>query len=153
MSKVLKAFVLFMALGAAAETSVSDVVVNQRWPWSEKVDVDFVLSGEASDVEVTATWDAHPSSYRLGTLFGVAPGQRRLTWDPAKSPFHGQTLTGFTVAVSNVAASAHTYLIVNLVNGGYEFLPDVPAGIRRNTIFDDLCASVQPPEGGTAKNS
>ena len=74
MSKVLKAFVLFMALGAAAETSVSDVVVNQRWPWSEKVDVDFVLSGEAGDVEVTATWDAHPSPHRLGTLFSAAPG-------------------------------------------------------------------------------
>lgn len=127
MSKVLKAFVLFMALGAAAETSVSDVVVNQRWPWSEKVDVDFVLSGEASDVEVTATWDAHPSPHRLGTIFSAAPGRHRLTWDPASSPFKGQTLTGFTVAVSNVAASAHTYLVVDLVDGGYEFLADVPA--------------------------
>ena len=106
MSKVLKAFVLFMALGAAAETSVSDVVVNQRWPWSEKVDVDFVLSGEASDVEVTATWDAHPSPHRLGTLFSAAPGRHRLTWDPASSPFKGQTLTGFTVAVSNSTSSS-----------------------------------------------
>ena len=112
----------------AAESSISDVVVNQRWPWSEKVDVDFILSGETNDVEVTATWDGHPAPYRLGTLFGCAPGQRRFTWDPAKSEFAGQTLTGFTVALSNVAASAHTYLIVDLVNGGYEFLPDVPAG-------------------------
>lgn len=128
MSKVLKAFVLFMALGAAAETSVSDVVVNQRWPWSEKVDVDFVLSGEASDVEVTAIWDAHPSPHRLGTIFSAAPGRHRLTWDPASSPFKGQTLTGFTVAVSNVAASAHAYLVVNLVDGGYEFMAAQPAG-------------------------
>ncbi len=119
---------LSAVLGAAAEPSISDVVVNQRWPWSEKVDVDFVLSGEASDVEVTARWDAHPAPYRLGTLFSAAPGHSRLTWDPSKSPFAGQTLTGFTVAVSNAAASAHTYLIVDLVNGGYEFLPDVPVG-------------------------
>ena len=119
---------LAAALGATAETTISHVVVNQRWPWSEKVDVDFVLSGETNDVEVTATWDAHPEPYRLGTLFAVAPGRGRLTWDPSKSPFAGQTLTGFTVAVSNAAASAHAYLVVDLVNGGYEFLPEVPAG-------------------------
>ena len=117
-----------VAFGAMAETSISDVVVNQRWPWDEKVDVDFVLSGETSDVEVTARWDAHPEPYRLGTLFAAAPGHNRLTWNPTNSPFAGQTLTGFTVAVSNVAASAHRYLIVDLVNGGYEFLPEVPAG-------------------------
>ena len=128
MSKVLKVLLLFVALGAAAESSISDVLVNQRWPWNEKVDVDFVFSGETSDVEVTATWDAHPTPCRLGTLFDCASGQCRLTWDPVKSEFAGQTLTGFTVAVSNIAASAHTYLIVDLVNGGYEFLPDVPVG-------------------------
>ena len=129
MKNVLAAFaVLSAVLGASAETSISDVVVNQRWPWSEKVDVDFILSGETSDVEVTARWDAHPEPYRLGTLFAAAPGQNRLTWDPALSPFAGKTLTGFTVAVSNVAASAHTYIVVDLVNGGYEYLPDVPPG-------------------------
>ena len=120
--------VLCAALPAVAEASVSDVVVNQRWPWSEKVDVDFVLTGETNDVEVTARWDAHPEPYRLGTMFGVAPGRRRFSWDPSKSPFAGQTLTGFTVALSNVAASAHNYIAVDLVNGGYEFLADVPAG-------------------------
>ena len=121
-------FCTAIALTAAAESVISNVVVNQRWPWSEKVDVDFVLSGETNDVEVTATWDAHPEPYRLGTLFGCAPGQRRFTWDPASSPFKGQTLTGFTVAVSNAAASAHTYLVLDLVNGGYEFMAAPPAG-------------------------
>ena len=29
---------LSAALGAAAESTVSDVLVNQRWPWSEKGD-------------------------------------------------------------------------------------------------------------------
>ena len=125
--RVLAVLASCAALCAAAETSISHVVVNQRWPWSEKVDVDFILSGEANDVEVTATWDAHPEPYRLGTMFSVVPGQNRLTWDPAQSPFAGRTLTGFTVAVSNVAASAHKYIVVDLVDGGYEFLSDVPA--------------------------
>ena len=128
MSKVLNGLLLFVALGAFAESTVSDVLVNQRWPWSEKVDVDFVLSGETNDVEVTATWDQHPTPYRLGTFFAAAPGQHRLTWDPASSPFAGQTLTGFTVAVSNASASAHNYIVVDFVNGGYEFLADVPSG-------------------------
>ena len=128
MSKVLNGLLLFVALGAFAESTVSDVLVNQRWPWSEKVDVDFLLSGETSDVEVTATWDQHPTPYRLGTFFAAAPGQHRLTWDPASSPFAGQTLTGFTVAVSNASASAHNYIVVDLVNGGYEFLSDAPSG-------------------------
>ena len=128
MSKVLKVLLPFVALGAFAESAVSQVLVNQRWPWNEKVDVDFVLSGETSDVEVSARWDQHPEPYRLGTLFDCAPGQRRFTWDPASSPFAGQTLTGFTVAVSNASAAAHNYIVVDLVNGGYEFLPEAPAG-------------------------
>ena len=128
MYKALTALILSVSFPVLAETAISHIVVNQRWPWSEKVDVDFVLSGETSDVEVTATWDAHPTPYRLGTLFSVAPGQRRLTWDPASSPFRGQTLTGFTVSVSNAAASAHNYIVVDLVNGGYEFMAEPPSG-------------------------
>ena len=128
MSKVVNALILFAAISASAEATVSDVVVNQRWPWSEKVDIDFVLSGETNDVEVTARWDAHPEPYRLGTLFAVAPGSRRFTWDPASSPFRGQTLTGFTVTVSNAAASAHNYIVVDLVDGGYEFMSAPPSG-------------------------
>ena len=128
MYKALTALILSVSFPVLAETAISHIVVNQRWPWSEKVDVDFVLSGETNDVEVTATWDAHPAPYRLGTLFSVAPGQRRLTWDPASSPFRGQTLTGFTVSVSNAAASAHNYVVVDLVNGGYEFMAEPPSG-------------------------
>ena len=126
--KTLTALILSVSFPVLAETAISHIVVNQRWPWSEKVDVDFILSGETNDVKVTATWDAHPEPYRLGTLFAAAPGQHRLTWDPAASEFRGQTLTGFTVSVSNAAASAHNYIVVDLVNGGYEFLADVPGG-------------------------
>ena len=125
---ILGLLTLSVALAASAAVSISNVVVNQRWPWSEKVDVDFILSGETSDVEVTATWDTHPAPYRLGTLFSAAPGQCRFTWDPTQSEFADQTLTGFTVTLSNAAVSAHTYLVVDLVNGGYEYLADVPAG-------------------------
>ena len=128
-SRTVIGFMVLAAMsGVFAETTLSHVLVNQRWPWSEKVDVDFVLSGETSDVEVMATWDAHPEPYRLGTYFSAAPGQNRFTWDPAKSEFAGQTLTGFTVTLSNALASAHTYLVVDLVNGGYDFMAAPPSG-------------------------
>ena len=48
----LSVLVFAAALAAGAATSISNVVVNQRWPWSEKVDVDFILSGDVSDVHV-----------------------------------------------------------------------------------------------------
>ena len=78
MSKVLNVMFLFVALGAAAESSISDVVVNQRWPWNEKVDVDFVLSGETSDVDVTVlpseavSWKAGTASPTLMKATGVS---------------------------------------------------------------------------------
>ena len=149
MYKALTALILSVSFPVLAETAVSHIVVNQRWPWSEKVDVDFVLSGAANDVEVTATWDAHPSPYRLGTLFAAAPGQHRLTWDPASSPFRGQTLTGFSVSVSNAAASAHNYIVVDLVNGGYAFMAEPPSGGWTASTSLRRWSSGESPRGHT----
>ena len=129
MSRAMAVILIFgSALGAMAESLFSHVVVNQRWPWSEKVDVDFVLSGETCDVNVTATWAGHPEPYVLGLLFDAAPGHNRLTWDPADSPFAGQTLAGFTVALACAPATVRRYLVVDLVHGGFSFLADVPPG-------------------------
>ena len=125
--------VLFLsaALSAAAASAASEIshtVVNQRWRWSEDVDVDFVLSGDACDVEVSARWDAHPAPFRLGTVFAAAPGAGRFTWNPSSSAFAGQTLTGFSVTLSASAPHAHDYLVVDLAAGGYEFMAEPPAG-------------------------
>ena len=120
--------VMFAAtlLSGRAETTVSDVVVNQRWPWSEKVDVDFTLTGERADVDVTATWDGQSAPVLLGTVFAAAPGLNRVTWDPTATPYAGQTLTGFSVTVAPASADAHRYLVIDLQNGGvsYRVEPD-----------------------------
>lgn len=115
------------ALLVRAETAISHVVVNQRWPWSEKVDVDFILSGDASDVNVAASWDAHKALYHLGSLEGCAPGRHRFTWDPSSSPFAGETLTGFSVVVTN-AVVVRDYIVVDLVDGGCTYMSGPPAG-------------------------
>ncbi len=124
---IVLASIISAAFVALADASISDVVVNQRWPWNEKVDVDFILSGETADVYVTARWDGHPEPCILGTAFSCTPGSHRFTWDPAASEFAGQTLTGFTVSLSNALASTRPYLVVDLENGGHEFLPGVPS--------------------------
>ena len=119
--------VFFAALAASAATSISNVVVNQRWPWSEKVDVDFILSGDVSDVHVSARWDAHPEPYALGMLNDCDPGHHRFTWDPSSSPFAGRTLTGFTVTVTNEIV-VRTYAIIDLINGGCTYRSAPPEG-------------------------
>jgi hypothetical protein len=119
--------VFFAALAASAATSISNVVVNQRWPWSEKVDVDFILSGDVSDVHVSARWDAHPEPYALGMLNDCDPGHHRFTWDPSSSPFAGRTLTGFTVTVTNEIV-VRTYAVIDLINGGCTYRSAPPEG-------------------------
>ena len=119
-----------------AETTVSDVVVRQRWPWSEKVDVTFTLTGEKSDVDVYATCDQFrndgtmPSQHQvlLGTVLEAMPGANRFTWDPAASSWAGKTLTGFSVTLLPASSASRTYLIVDLVKGGYEFAGAAPDG-------------------------
>ena len=112
-----------LSLGRA-ETTVSDVIVNQRWPWSEKVDVDFTLTGEKADVDVTATWDGQTAPVLIGTAFDAISGHNRVTWDPAGTPWAGQTLTGFSVTLAPASAAAHTYLVVDLQNGGVSYLAE-----------------------------
>ena len=127
MYKPLTALILSVSFPVLAETAVSHIVVNQRWPWSEKVDVDFILSGETNDVEVTATWDAHPEPYALRMLSDCDPGHHRFTWDPSSSPFAGRTLTGFTVTVTNEIV-VRTYAVIDLINGGCTYRSAPPAG-------------------------
>ena len=134
MRKVLCLLSVVVVLSGKAESVVSDVVVNQRWPWSEKVDVDFTLTGETADVDVCATWDQlrsdgaspSPDQVRLGTVFEAKPGHNRFTWDPTVTPWAGRTLTGFSVTLTPASAAAHTYLVIDLQDGGvsYRAAPD-----------------------------
>ena len=126
MRKVLCRLSVVVVLSGKAESVVSDVVVNQRWPWSEKVDVDFTLTGGKADVDVTATWDGQTSPVLIGTAFDAAPGLNRVTWNPTDTPWAGRTLTGFSVTLTPASAAAHTYLVIDLQDGGvsYRAAPD-----------------------------
>lgn len=121
MRKILCLLSVLTLLSGKAVTTVSDVIVNQRWPWSEKVDVDFTLTGEKADVDVTATWDGQASPVLIGTAFEAAPGLNRVTWDPTATPWSGRTLTGFSVTLTPASAAAHAYLVIDLQDGGVSY--------------------------------
>ena len=126
MRKILCLLSVLSLLSGKAVTTVSDVIVNQRWPWSEKVDVDFTLTGEKADVDVTATWDGQASPVLIGTAFDATSGLNRVTWDPTATPWAGLTLTGFSVTLTPASAAAHAYLVIDLQDGGvsYRAAPD-----------------------------
>lgn len=133
---LLSALLASVALTSWSDASVSDVVVSQRWPWNEKVDIDFTLAGDTADVGVYASWDALrgdavsgvPSSVHIGTLFSAKPGHNRFTWDPSLTPQADKTLTGFAVSLVPTAVGGREYLVLDLQGGGYSYLSNVPEG-------------------------
>lgn len=129
------ALALFTVIGvsAFAETSVTNVIARQRWPWSGAVDIDYTLIGDPSDVEVTATWEGQTDPVDLsmsviGRVSSVGSGEHHLAWDPAASGVENLPLKGFRVSVRPIDGCAdRKYLVVDLVNGGSTFMSEPPA--------------------------
>jgi len=126
-SAVLAVFAASFAGSVFAASTVSDVVARQRWPWSDKVDIDYTLSGDKGDVTFSATWDGQATPVVLGTDFQVEAGQHRFEWCPTNN-YAGQTLTGFTVTAEAGSTADHKYLVLDLVDGGYTFMAAPPDG-------------------------
>lgn len=108
------------ALNTMAEVTISDVVARQRWPWSRLVDIDYVVTGEQSDrvdVMLTAkdgsTTLTLPTDSLTGDMFGVAPGLKRIVWDPSKTTYtNSLMLTQFNVTLT--PTEPPLYMIVDL---------------------------------------
>lgn len=120
--------VLLIAGEAFAASTVSDVVARQRWPWNGKVDIDYTVTGDKTDVDFYATWDGQTTPVLIGTDFQIEAGQHRFEFDPSLSGFAGKTTTGFAVTAYPAGADAHKYLVLDLVNGGYSYLAAPPEG-------------------------
>jgi len=103
----------------AADPTITDVTVRQRWPWSRLVDIDYVLTCDPTqrvDVAVTAynavtVLDLSANSLS-GDLSTVAQGARRIVWDPGKSAHTNELLPQFHVQLTPSAAPS--YMIVDL---------------------------------------
>lgn len=107
-------------LGAAADPTISDVVVRQRWPWSRLVDIEYVLTCDDTqrvDIAVAAkngsTTLTLPTDIQSlsGDLYGVASGFRRIVWDPTRSAYTNEPLVLFQV---ELVPKPSQYMIVDL---------------------------------------
>lgn len=128
--------------GTASAASIGKVVVNQMWPWSTKVAIDYELTcnpGETWDVSLTVK-DADGndvtgvSNAISGDTDNVSGGARRLVWDPGRGLATGSApVLSYTLSLS--APLGKKYMIVDLSNGRDEngmfsvsYLDEPPSG-------------------------
>lgn len=141
-TKLIAAIVGMAALTASAETGISGVIVRQQWPWSGKVNIDYILTGaEGSQHDIAVTLRNGSSVITneygslSGDLIGVTPGARRIVWDPAyNSPTYQDALMVNFSASLSTAEDDNTYMIVDLSGGAsaaeypVSFMSAPPAG-------------------------
>ena len=118
MKKIISACAALLGTSLLAAT-VSDVVVRQRWPYANLVDVYYTLSGSDGpcDIEVTVSAEGGSVVLQDGALTGdlrdVEPGFRRLTFDPSRSGIAGLT-SASDFSVSLAVRPTRIYMIVDL---------------------------------------
>ncbi|HRU70794.1 MAG TPA: hypothetical protein P5111_06915, partial [Kiritimatiellia bacterium] len=115
---VMAMFVVGFAVISLADPTISDVVVRQRWPWSRLVDIDYVLTdevGSLTDVTIKG-YDGQtaldlPLNSFSGDLYNVAPGFRKIVFNPLKTSYTNEPMTQFRV---EIVARTPLYMVVDL---------------------------------------
>lgn len=129
---VCAAFLLPAILHVSGFT-VDRVSIQQRWPWSQKIDVDYLLEGAASGATADVSLRMFsgdkeleiPSAALSGDRIEVVPGFRRLTVDPKSAGWIGEDLQAVSAVVT--AAETPLYVIIDLTKakgevGGVTYL-------------------------------
>ena len=104
----------------AADPTISQVTVRQRWPWSRLVDIDYVLTGDPAqrcDITLTAYNGSTPLNVPLaslsGDLYGATEGARRIVFDPTQTAYtNSEVMTQFKVSLAPITTPL--YMIVDL---------------------------------------
>jgi len=108
-----------LSLAGLAAPTVSDVVIQPRWPWSTKVDVHFVLSGVDAPVDVACTFRndgvalEQPAGSVTGDLTFLENGAYTVTYDPVAAGY-GSNVKLPALTVDIVPVTAKLYMIVDL---------------------------------------
>lgn len=125
-----------------AEAGIVNTVVRQRWPWSPKVDVEFTVTGETTDVALTATYDGAIEPLTLQEkdiegqdLYDLEPGVHHIVWDPVSAGFGETELKNFSITVTPTSVD-RTYLILDLKTGAYEYAASEPDGGWKSASSD-----------------
>lgn len=93
----------------------NDVVVRQRWPWSEIVDIDISVDTAGCDYDLVATWDGCPAGIQIGTIQS-AHGEHHLAWDPRARGLASKTLNNFKVSLKPVNVASRLFMAIWLTN-------------------------------------
>jgi len=104
----------------AADPTIGQVTVRQRWPWSRLVDIDYVLNGDSAqryNIALTAYDGSTPLSLPLASVSGdlesVSAGARKIIFDPTKTSYaNSEVMTQFSVTLTPMAPPL--YMIVDL---------------------------------------
>ena len=126
----MKKFMIALSASAVAATTVTaatitNVLVRQQWPWSTKVNVDYVLQDAANgvhDVKVEFRNGSQVITNRTESLsgdrFSVGPGEHTITWDPSYGDAGElpKVLPNMTATVS-VPDDGRTWMVVDISGG------------------------------------
>ena len=105
--------------------TITDVIVRQQWPWSGKVNIDYVLSDPddgVHDINVVLRNGESVITNQYGSLsgdlIGVKQGVRRIVWDPMcnGATYSDKVMASFSVTLST-SDDAATYMVVDLSGG------------------------------------
>jgi len=120
-----KTLLMIMATFLSASALLADipiingVMIQQRWPWSRHVDIDYVLDcdlDQSMDIIVEAYNGTEkldiPSNAFSGDLFDVHHGARRIVWDPTATAYTDTRLSDFRVELTPIPPPL--YMIVDL---------------------------------------
>jgi len=124
MNRFFEMLILCLTLGAvvAEGSSVTDVAIRQRWPWSRLVDIEYVLDNGDPDATANILLRAYdgttahplniPADSLSGDLYQVKQGFRRIVWDPTKTAYTNEPLVSFRVDLTPTPQPL--YMIVDL---------------------------------------
>lgn len=147
-------FIGFMLVVAVAQAgvTVTNVVIQQRYPWNGLVDIDYevLCDNPDADIYVYPTATDHDTNLSImprtltgeGSIGTVKAGKRRMTWNMAvdNPMLHSSSLSVTLSAFSGTAP----YLVVDLSAGTNAVLyPIVYTNRPPDVMSDSLCRTTQ----------
>ena len=142
--KSLLVVLALIALGAQAESSVTDVSCLQMWPFDRCVIINYTVESDSAAplaVKFSGSFDNGETTFELGekgtiskdgadgTLLGA--GKYKTFWMPDESFYKtkpSKMKINVEVSESVIPPTEDTYMVIDLESGETSFLSDVPPG-------------------------
>lgn len=149
-SIVFSASVLMAGGVLAAASAISDVTVENGWPWQKQVKFAFTVgAGDQVDIGLSATWDGQSTPVDLveaGAVLDFDPfncheGRHEGLLNLAKIGELGTQLKNFKLSVTPLAKTERMFLYVDVENGTNCWYATRPAQILGETENDAVSAT------------